>query len=168
MNRLLAMGTEGADVDKFWAALGEAHEAERVPGSAAAEQSSTPDDFPGPGNSACSATMAGVSPTSPSSFGNSCHLLLQSQMSPPGVFIPPSGVGSARPGGRPEYQDPALLPMPALGGELRLPDPNQWTATELWDVGPFAWAGLGDSPTTVVYEEGIMNEHLWELGDANP
>ena len=173
MNRLIALDTKGTDVYKFWAALGETHEAELAPGSAAAEQSSTSDDFPRPGNNVCSAMMAGASPGSQSSFGNSCHLL-QSQMSPPHVFIPPSGgVGSVRPGGRPEYQDPARLPpipnrMPALGGGSQPSDPNQRTANELWDVGSCAWAGFGGSPTMMVHEEGIINQHLWEPGCINP
>jgi hypothetical protein len=173
LNRLIALRTSGADVDKFWAALGEMHENAFAQRSAAVEHPSTPEYFPAPGNDVFNAMMAGGSEGSQPSLGDP-YPLLQSQgsqaMYPFDIFIPPARVGSVAPGQR-EYNATSLLPpaqVPALRGgpQLSPGQPNQWTAAALWDAGPSSWTAPGNAADVMVPD--AMDQRMWEAGQGNP
>jgi hypothetical protein len=175
MDRLLALGAGGADVDKFWAALGEVYEDER---GAVADHPPTPDGFSRPGGDGFQGMLAGRNQGSQSAM-NDTFPTLPSQlesgqpMYPSTMFIPPSRVGSVAPGQH-EYSDVSLLPPAPVSaipppGASHLPaaHPGHWTAAGTWNTGPSSWVAPGDASTMIVPDER-MDQQMWEAGQGNP
>lgn len=167
LNRLLISGTQGADIDKFWIALGEMHEDDFAQRVAAAEHPSTPDDFSRPVDDVFNTMLAGASIGDP-------YPILQAQgsqaMYQSNIFIPPSRVGSVGPGQR-EYSDVSLLPpapRSAMPEASHFPSshPGHWTAAGTWDTAPSSWATPGDASSMMVPER--MDQQMWEASQGNP
>ena len=173
LNLLIALGSNGADIDKFWTALGEMDEDEAPKQSAAAEHVSTRDDYLESGNDVYFGFMAGGIPDRQPPL-DIPHPLLQNQgrqaMLPSDMFIPPPRVGSVAPGQH-EYTNTSLLPpapIPTLQGApgLSPTDPSQWAAAPLWDASASSWAPPAHSPNTMVPEG--MDQQMWEEDQGNP
>ena len=172
LNRLIALRTGGADVDKFWTALGELPDAAWAQGSAAAEHPSTFKDFPAPDDDVFSAIMATESEGSQQTFSDP-YPILESQKSQAvylfNMFLPPSRVGSVVPVQR-EYNDIPPLPpgqVSAVRGGTQLPPEHrdQWTAAALWDAGSSSWASLGAAADVGVPED--VDQQMWEDGQGD-
>jgi hypothetical protein len=175
LSRLIALGPNGPDVDKFWAALGEMYEDGLASGRAVAEHPSTPDGFAGLGEDVFDAMiMAGRGQRSEPTHGDA-YPMLQS----PGaqgiysseLFVPPSRVGSAALGQR-VYNDGSLLrpgaPITVVPGATHLPSahPDQWAAAATWGADPSPWTAPG-AASGVMDHEG-MDQQVWDASQGNP
>ncbi|KAK4035185.1 hypothetical protein C8A01DRAFT_18114 [Parachaetomium inaequale] len=174
VNRLIALGPNGPDVDKFWASLGELYEDEFASGRAAAEHPSTPDGFAGLGEGVFNAMiMAGRGQRNEATHGDT-YPMLQSPgaqgMYSSELFVPPSRVGSAGIGQRVYGDDPLLrlAPMAVVPGASHLPSahPHQWATAAAWDADPSPWTAPGAAPGAMGHEG--MDQQLWDASQGNP
>lgn len=171
MNRLLALDAGGADVEKFWAALGEVYEDELTQRRNITEHPSAPDDFLRPGDDGFQGMLAGRSQGSQGAMGEP-YPILPSQlegsqpMYPHNMFIPPSRVGSVAPG-QPEYNDVSLLPPAPVSAITPGAHSGHWTAAGAWNPGPASWVAPGDASSMMVPDER-MDQQMWEPGQGNP
>jgi hypothetical protein len=172
LDRLIALSATGLDIDKFWAALGEAYDDECGQIGAGGDHCSGVDDLSERGEDALSEVMsAGIQgrqrrgnargelhPLSSSVPGLGDHYppMLESHASQTlyhsNMFIPPSRVPSVGPG-------PTSAHVLPTGAQLPEPHASQWTTAPPWDAESSPWTA----------HEGI-DPQLWlrETSQGNP
>ncbi|KAL2269273.1 hypothetical protein VTJ83DRAFT_1457 [Remersonia thermophila] len=172
LNRLLSLGTTtGADLDKFWVALGEVHEDEHVQRSVISDARSSMEEYLPTGDDAFHDVMGERDQRSLPPI-NGPYSILHSQTRQTAfqadTLAPSSGIRAPVPT-QGQYEEMHLLSgsASAVPGASHTPQGHagEWGTQGTWEDGPSTWPASQDATNTNAPER--INERMWGASQGN-